>query len=225
MSLEETTVQEAIRNIEQMKRAIGRVEKTKNKNRLFAPNKIGLLVQTGAVCIAAPFFIVEAINGHFTREFLYSAKSEMFREAGIASLAGFLVGLLAILYLVLWDGARKNSEALGDYVSRNFLALSFLSLLSDLFVKFVAISLVLLAAKPEWSGVLMLVFTADYLVQGRLFTLPFKLNIAAALSCVGIATYQFCTQSASLLPALAAFNFLAIASVLFTLRNMRKEQN
>jgi hypothetical protein len=224
MSLENITVQEAVRNLEQMKRAIGRVEKTKFKNRLFASNKIGLLLQSGAVLLATPFLFAEWNSAQVTSEILYSAKNTAFRDGGLISLAAFLLSLVAILYLILWDGARKSNEQLGDYVSRNFLALSFLSLLSDLFVKFVAFSLLVMAARPEWVAPLLLVFIADYLIQGRLFTLPFVLNIVAALGCIGIAAYQFTILSASLLPALSVFTALSLSSVIFTALSIRKEE-
>jgi len=58
------------------------------------------------------------------------------------------------------------------YIVRNFIYIKNLSLISDLLMKFIALSLAILAGKPEWIAPLLAAFTGDYLLQNRFFTLP-----------------------------------------------------
>lgn len=91
------------------------------------------------------------------------------------SLIGFtLVGLLGALYFILWRAAQYNNEPVNQYIVRHFKYLSKMAFFSDLLVKFITLSLVMLAQKSQWVAPLLLLFTADYLLQSRFFIISTK---------------------------------------------------
>ena len=80
-------------------------------------------------------------------------------------------------------------------------------------MKFVAVALVLLAGQSQWVAPLLIAFTGDYLLQGRLFTLPTKVAAALGIVCIGGALLQFLSYSDSLLVPLAVFSVISAFSV------------
>ena len=80
-------------------------------------------------------------------------------------------------------------------------------------MKFVAVALVLLAGQSQWVAPLLIAFTGDYLLQGRLFTLPTKIAVALGVVCIGAALLQFLSHSDSLLIPLAVFSVISAFSV------------
>ena len=135
------------------------------------------------------------------------------RLVGIGFIAGILIGLVILLYFVIWRAARNSGEELNAYIVRNFRYARLLSYLSDLLLKFTAVALVMLAGHPEWVPPLLLAFTGDYLVQGRLFTLPTRLAVLLGTLCIAAGLYQFLAQIPTLLTPLAVFTLVALISM------------
>ena len=135
------------------------------------------------------------------------------RLVGIGLMAGILIGLVILLYFVIWRAARNSGEELNAYIVRNFRYARLLSYLSDLLLKFAAVALVMLAGRPEWIPPLLLAFTGDYLVQGRLFTLPTRLAVLLGTLCIATGLYQFLAQIETLLMPLGIFTLVALISL------------
>jgi hypothetical protein len=80
-------------------------------------------------------------------------------------------------------------------------------------MKFIALSLVLLAGKPEWIALLLTAFTGDYLLQNRFFTLPTKVSAALGIACIGVALTLFFTGNSSLVIPLAILSAISGVSL------------
>ena len=81
----------------------------------------------------------------------------------------------------------------------------------------------MLAGHPEWIPPLLLAFTGDYLVQGRLFTLPTKSAVILGVICIGTGLYQFLTDLQTLLLPLIVFTAVAMISTGRLIRLHRKQ--
>ena len=152
-------------------------------------------------------------GGALTEMLMLGATFPDIRLVGIGFIAGILIGLVILLYFVIWRAARNSGEELNAYIVRNFRYARLLSYLSDLLLKFTAVALVMLAGHPEWVPPLLLAFTGDYLVQGRLFTLPTRLAVLLGTLCIAAGLYQFLAQIPTLLTPLAVFTLVALISM------------
>ena len=140
-------------------------------------------------------------------------------------MAGILIGLVILLYLVIWRAARNSREEFNAYIVRNFRYARLLSYLSDLLLKFAAVALVMLAGHPDWIPPLLLAFTGDYLVQGRLFTLPTRSAVTLGAICIAIGLCQFLAGIHTLLLPLTVFTAVAAISTGRLMRLHRKQAN
>lgn len=213
------TIEEAVTSLHEIRRVIDRVQKpVKGPGGL----AVRLIIQMVAALAAGWYFVIEWLTGAVTMAFMVSRLSPDYRVMGLTSMGLGIFLMVATLFCILDIGAKRSGEATQEYIARHFAQLSLLSFSSDLIVKFVALSGVILALRPDFVAPLLLIFTADYLLQGRVFTLPFRFELVAGLACVGIAVLQFLNNDASLLPALSVFTALALLSAWFTCRAMSR---
>jgi hypothetical protein len=172
------------------------------------------VIQTVAVALAGALLLTEALGQRYLSRLLeLGATAPDLRLLGVALIAGLLVGLVILLYLVIWRAARNSGEDFNQYLVRNFRYARLRSYLSDLFIKFVAVSLLILGGHTAWIGPLLLVFTGDYLIQGRLFTLSTRVAIGLGAFCIVAGLVQFFMGVVSLLPALVFFTAIGAASM------------
>lgn len=169
-----------------------------------------LLVQLCVFFIVLALGLLELFTSGAMTETLGSGHQNLeLKFFGIGLMAFIIVGLVLVLYFVVWRAARHNGEEPGAYIRRNFLYMYQLSLVSDLLMKFICLALLLLADKALWIAPVLLAFTADYLFQARLFTLPSKVAAALGVLCLSLAAYQFYVGSGSLLLPLLTFSAVA----------------
>ena len=91
-------------------------------------------------------------------------------------------------------------------------------------MKFVALSLILMVGQPQWIAPLLLAFTGDYLLQGRLFTLPIRAGVVLGVLCMAAGLIQFFSDSAELLVPFVVFILITGIS-LGRLLYMYRQQN
>jgi len=211
-------VRQAIADVALLRRVLHQIEQKRTDQEsagLFGTTlNTNMLLQGGALCIALALAIVEIFSDNvISRAMILGNESLDLRLAGIGVVALMLLGMITALYFVLWRAARHNGEDFGAYIARNFRYARHVSYLSDLLMKFVAVALVLLAGQSQWVAPLLMAFTGDYLLQGRLFTLPTKAAVALGVVCIGGALLQFLSHSDSLLIPLAVFSVVSAFSV------------
>ena len=211
-------VRQAIADVALLRRVLHQIEEKRNDQEsagLFGTTlNTNMLLQGGALCMALALAIVEIFSDNvISRTMILGNESLDLRLAGIGIVALMLLGMITALYFVLWRAARHNGEEFGAYIARNFRYARHVSYLSDLLMKFVAVALVLLAGQSQWVAPLLMAFTGDYLLQGRLFTLPTKVAVALGVACIGGALLQFLSHSDSLLIPVAVFSAISAFSV------------
>ena len=196
MSPEELNVRKAIADVELIRRVLDQAEQNETPAQttgLFGVTLTANLILQGlALGVSALLLLIELLSrGTLTEMPMLGAAFPDIRLVGIGLMAGILIGLVILLYFVIWRAARNSGEELNAYIVRNFRYARLLSYLSDLLLKFGAVALVMLAGRPEWIPPLLLAFTGDYLVQGRLFTLPTRLAVLLGTLCIATGLYSF----------------------------------
>lgn len=219
------SVHQAIRDLREIKRAIARAEGSSDDSAEECVTSTHLASHVIAVTLASAFAAAELISYHNATNFLYASyHDERWRYVGIAAIAAILVSLIVALYLSIWREAQREGEAFNDYIARNFLYLRNVSFLSDLFVKFSAVALVILARRPDWVAPLLFLFTGDYLLQGRFFVLPVNLSLVAGFLFVIAAVVQLIFYEGVILYPMAAFAAVGVWSLLRIRRLRNKAQ-
>lgn len=218
MASEELDIRKAIADVELIRRVLNQAEnqpvEAPHVDLLGVTVTANLVIQTVAVALAGALLLTEALGQRYLSRLLeLGAPAPDLRLLGVALIAGLLVGLVILLYLVIWRAARNSGEDFNQYLVRNFRYARLLSYLSDLFIKFVAVSLLILGGHTAWIGPLLLVFTGDYLIQGRLFTLSTRVAIGLGAFCIVAGLVQFFMGVVSLLPALVFFTAIGAASM------------
>ena len=140
------------------------------------------------------------------------------RELGILGLAQVGIALPAFtmcIYFVVWRASRHSDQSFSDYLVRNFQYLRNLSFVSDLLVKFIPLSLLVLGSHPEWIPPVLTLYVGDYLIQGRFFNLPVKAALSCGVLCLVAAAIQYLAHSNELLWPLAIFAATTAFSVSF----------
>jgi hypothetical protein len=153
-------------------------------------------------------------GGHLTltRLLTLAAGSPALSTAVVGALGIFLATMSVGLYAILWVGARKDGEQLSEYVARNFRTLSAMSFLSDLAIKFSGLAISIMAQHPEWVAPLLLLFTADYLFQGRFFVLSLGSSLVLGTLAVGLGLFSLWSGQNALTIATSAFVIVTATS-------------
>lgn len=149
---------------------------------------------------------------------------ERFRFIAVFLILGLLTVLTLLFYLVVWRAARRSDESFDEYVYRHFSYLRNLSFISDLFVKFAGVALIVLAGRPDWVAPLLLIYTGDYLLQGRFFLLPIRLGLVLGILVAGAGLVQLLWFEGELEYPLGVFIATLIAS-LFHIRSLARPQS
>lgn len=204
-------VHKALADISLIRRALDHADQDQIDTRLVGVTlDANLLLQSAAFLAALALCMTEIFSGNsVTQTLMMSSEVDELRHFGIGFMAAILIGLLVALYFILWRAALHNNESMGAYITRNFKYVKNLSLISDLLMKFITISLLLLAGKAEWVAPVLMAFTGDYLLQGRFFTLPTKTSVVLGIGCLVAAFAQFIIGSHALLFPLLVFSFIA----------------
>ena len=226
MAQDELNIRKAIADVELIRRVLDQADHKAAATGLFGVTlTANIVLQSLALISAALLAAVELFGGGaLTRTLMLGGQSPELRLVGIGIMASILAGLVVLLYFVIWRAARHSGEEFNSYVVRNFRYARLLSYLSDLMMKFGAIALVMLAGHPEWIAPLLLAFTGDYLVQGRLFTLPTRMAVILGAICIGAGFFQFIAGLEQLLVPLIVFSVIACASTGRLIR-LRRQQN
>jgi len=147
MSPEELNVRKAIADVELIRRVLDQAEKSDTPAQtvgLFGVTlTANIILQSIALAGAALLLIIElSTRGAITELLMLGATLPDIRLLGIGLMAGILIGLVILLYFVIWRAARNNREEFNAYIVRNFRYARLLSYLSDLLLKFAAVALV-----------------------------------------------------------------------------------
>ena len=211
-------VRQAIADVALLRRVLNQIEQRdtdQTPSQLFGTTvNTNMLLQGGALLSALVLGCVELFSkGMVFRSLVLEKGSADLRLIGIGIVAAILVGIVTALYFVLWRAAKHRGEEFGAYIKRNFRYARHVSYLSDILMKFFAVALLFLAGQSQWIAPLLMAFTGDYLLQGRLFTLPVELAPILGAVCIAGGIAQFVLESNSLLIPLAVFSTISALSI------------
>lgn len=182
MEYKTAELQRALREVVEIRGVLERVV-----NRHGAPLRgnafqIQLVAHSGALLFSTGLAALEIFTHHNSTNFLYySYQDERWRLVGVGGIAVFVALLTLSLYLSMWRAARREGEEVNSWIERNCSYLRGSAFLSDLFCKFASVALLILARRPDWVAPLLLLFTGDYLLQGRFFFVPLRAGLMCGL--------------------------------------------
>ncbi len=226
MSPEQQEVQSTLCDIREMRRAIERVEKQGSGAMLSVSSlrlqRLILILMAGLVAGLTMFELV--VQPSITDMVFVTHYSSILRYIGVITIFIFLAALAVVLYLMLWRAAQQQGESFDAYLSRHFAYLKSMSFVSDLFVKFAAVAVAILARRPDWVAPLLVICTGDYLVQGRFFVLPLRLGMVLGVVYLMLGTAILVWLSGVLIYAFVPFlvaTLLSLGYVEYLLRKLK----
>jgi len=214
----------AMGNLTVIRRAI---EKAENRNTAIPNNKIaidaGLIFQAICLLIGLAMLVYEFASGfEMTKIMMLSVNDTESGMFGLAQVALTMLTLVICLYFLAWRAAHHSGQSLDDYLVRNFQYLNNLSIVSDLLVKFVPLSLLVLVGHAEFIPPLLSLYIADYLIQGRFFNLPTRPALLLGLVSVVVVFIQYQTKTVQLAWPLLHFSVVTAISVFYLYNAKRK---
>jgi hypothetical protein len=214
------TIQQVIRDIEVIRRAI---ENAECGNPTPRAEPWELRTQVGLISFGIIFFIYDRLTFQ-SQVLLSSSDSESLRYVGVATVAILLLMLAAIVHQLVRLAARQNKIEVDSFVERHFVYLRNSSFFFDLGIKFLIFTLVIFAKQPQLVAPLASLYVADLLFQGRLFVLSLPASMALGTICCLTAIAQFFLGDAQLAWPLGLFVASATCSAIYlnTLRSTKK---
>lgn len=221
---DQISIDQAVRDLADIKRAIDHAQRNTSGSQGISIAGLHVVLHVLALaaallCLLLAIFFRPEFNAAFMGAF--ENWSSRFWLTGIVT-AVTLVGTF-FFYGLVWREARRQSESFEQYVARYFGYLRNLSFLSDLFIKFTGVSLVILAGRPDWVAPLLCIFTGDYLVQGRFFVLPIKVALGLGLFCIIFGAINLALYNLEIDYALMLFIGVAAGSLANILLMRRKQ--
>lgn len=108
---------------------------------------------------------------------------------------GFIAYILLVLciglFFILWRASKHAGTSFETFIQKNFNFMRNIDLLSDLLIKFCFISVLFLSDKTEWISALLVLFIADFLIQGKVFRFSLKFSYTLGIILLTTAFYQF----------------------------------
>lgn len=216
MSEQAKEIQQAVADLAMIRRAIDGAQTAEGTRLGLDAN---LIIQTLALALAAGLCIVELALDHLlSRALMVTAWAAQWKAIVLADTAILLLLLVMIAYFIVWRAARRSERDFSAFVARNVSYLRNMSLVSDLLIKFAVLCLLVLASKPQWVPPLLCLFVGDYLIQGKLFSLPLRASLLLGLGCVGAGAGLFFGEQWLLLWPLLLFVVVDALSLVFLLR-------
>lgn len=176
----------------------------------------GFIIQGVCLLIVVALLAFELLSGReMTEIMMLSATDSELGWLGLLQVALACLTLLMCVYFLAWRAAHHSGQNFNDYLLRNFQYLRNLSFVSDLLVKFIPLSFVVLAGSPQWVAPLLSLYIADYLFQGRFFTLSTRVSLLLAGASLLAAAVQYFGHSVQLLWPLVHFLVVSAASIIY----------
>ncbi|HEX4922981.1 MAG TPA: hypothetical protein VFV50_02810 [Bdellovibrionales bacterium] len=220
MSNPNQNVMQAVEDLALIRRLIDRPNETTTSPRALNTN---VLLHFALLAISVMLVGVELYWDHIIAYTMSLAKNDAsIRAVGTAQIGAGLGLIVALVYFIVWTGARQQSQSFEDYVTQNFHYLRNLTLVSDMFVKFAAVGLLIMAGHTQAIGALFLVYTADLLIQGRVFKFRVREAMPLGVACLVASGFYYAWGFEALLWPMAVFAGLTTLSFARVLNERRR---
>ncbi len=225
---QEEVLQQAVNDLAMVRRAIERIHGEQGQASLRSLRSTGdarfalhLIALVTSLALALFNALTQALTSPLLESAHWPREGRLYLLLQVGAILPLLVGAA---YFIVWRAARLSDELWSAYVARNFQYLRNLSLIGDLFVKFVVLALLVEARHPEWVAALLTLFIGDYLIQGRFFVLPLQAGLSLGVACLGLAVAQLWLGSSNLVVPLLVFGAVCAASTLYLVLLNRQRQ-
>lgn len=220
--LDRENVQQAMQDILAIRRSINSFSINKQNQITETSFKANQLLQTITLVLCGAMILIELVDKNLiTRTLIEKNVDRDWRILGVASIGIFLALCVANMYFIVKRAAQSANDDLPGYIKRNFNYLQNLSHVSDLGVKFVVIAALIWGQKPEWVAPALYLFTGDYLLQGRFFTLSIRASQIWGMLAFSAAFIAFYLNWPQVIGALLFFAAVNLASLVH-LRKLRR---
>jgi hypothetical protein len=189
---ENVELEQLLRDVREVRRAVDRAD---GATRSPGYGSLGAHKMIHVLCIilSAALLILDTAVSPSLTTLLYATASNtdfftLLRYVSVLMILALLVCLCGVVYLLVWRAAKRVNENVADFIGRNFRYLSIASFTSDMFIKFSAVALVILAQRPDWVAPVLIACTGDYLIQGRGFILSTRLSVLLGVFYLVLAT-------------------------------------
>lgn len=201
-------------NVEQAKDDLAYIRKAletfQRKNQTKLQIKGGVAIHCFLTSIVLLLIGIELVTNNQITNYLsvirYDQELKIFTIAYISTLTALILGLA---YLYLTKLAKSNSQPVSEFFAKNFSYLSNISLASDLAVKLVLLSVLILIDKSNWIIPALFLFLGDFLVQGKVFNFSIKSGFGLAVICFVMSGLSLAIELNSLLLPFCAFALLS----------------
>lgn len=164
------------------------------------------LILGALTAVALALLIIElSTMGGVTQNFLVSRADSEFKLSGLIQIFGVTALLTGLIYWLVWNRAKELQATLNRTIGREFKYLAIESFLPDMLLKFTILAAVIWLDTPHLVGPVLTAFVGDYILQGRVFRLPRRLNLILGFSVFGLAFYTIVVGSSSVLPSVVSF--------------------
>lgn len=187
-------IEQAADDLATIRRAVENVEKANDPLSAKAVNQTRALIHKVALSVSSLFVVTEISTGNLTtKAILYSAQNESVRIDGLSNIAATIFAACVFMYVVIGKASKDAHLDSDSFIQKYFSYLANYKFVTDLIIKFIVVTFVLIAKRPEWLGPLCSIFVADYLLQSRFFVLPKKISFIAGIVCLmtGILSFLF----------------------------------
>ena len=217
--MQDVNIQQAISDLAIIRQAIER-RRTASPTPAALRNVLdaNLVLQVAAFVFVLCLIGLELVKGPSIHDALEIAESyRPMALLGIEQIALTLILLALTAYFVVWRASLHAEQPLSVFLEQNFVFLHRFSFLGDLTVKFAVVALVLMSGRALWLTPLLVLFTGDYLIQGRFFTLPLTWSLILGLVCLMLAAVLFFAQALLVVYAFSIFAVVNAISLSFVL--------
>ena len=191
----------------------------------FIPN---MIIHVALLIFLVACIIYELLNDYQVSGLIVlTAKSQESQLVGLSALLSiFMLGIITV-YFVVWVAAYHSKTSLKTYILRNFNYLRGVSFVSDLIVKLLFLSLLILSKHPQWISPLIFIFIGDYLIQKRFFIIATRISIPLAAFCFTAAYFQFTQEYKEVVWPLGTIIVITLVSILtqIYIRNKTLNEN
>jgi len=132
---------------------------------------------------------------------------------GLLQVLAAIPAFAMCIYFLAWRASAHEEKELRAFLAAHFSYLRNLGLVWDLFIRFVCVSIPVLAGHAEWVPPLCTLFVGDFIFQGKFFPLPLRVSLVLGVACASAAAAQVWLHSASLLWPLIAFLLASALSI------------
>lgn len=135
-----------------------------------------------------------------------------------------LTVLIGVIYGFVYLRSQSLQSQFSKTIKRYFSFLHLSHFCSDLVLKFLIMTTLILLNHPEVLVSLFMAYLADYMIQGRFFRMPRVVQLICGTTAYSMAIYFFIYNITSLIPVFVGAAIICATSLAYSLKLVRRGQ-